>query len=127
MYTVIQGHIDVILLPKELTVKKPHFPVPPPFTKDWILTSLSQLNISGRMGLASAVQTISAEPPIFTSVGSWRTRMVGASGKGGRNLGESTWTQTGHGGRGSQVRGILEVSLEVMGLIRSALYMEHLD
>lgn len=89
MYTVIQGHIDVTLLPKEMTVKKPHFQAPPPFTKDSILTSLSQLNIPGRMGLASTVQTISVEPPIFTSVGSWRTRMVGASGKGGRNLGKA--------------------------------------
>lgn len=127
MYTVIQGHVDVILLPKELTVKKPHFPAPPPFIKDGILTSLSQLNISGRMGLASAVQTISAEPPIFTSVGSWRNRMVGASGKRGRNWGkhldpDRSWWKKVPGGRV-----ILEVSLEVVGMIQSALYMEHLE
>lgn len=88
VYIVIQGHIDVIPPPKELTIKKPPLPVPPPFTKGWLLTSLSQLNISGRMGLASTVQTMSTEPPIFTSVGSWRARMMGASG-GSRGLGKA--------------------------------------
>lgn len=63
-------------------------PQAPPFTKGLILTSLSQLNISGRMGLASTVQTMSTEPPIFTSVGSWRARMMGAS-REGRSLGKA--------------------------------------
>ena len=85
---IIQDHVDVIPPPKEFTVKKTHPQTPLPFTKGWILTSLSQLNIPGRMGLASTVQTISTEPPIFTSVGSWRTRIVGASG-GGKDLGKA--------------------------------------
>ena len=82
------------LFPKEFTGKKPHCPAPPPFTKGCILTSLSQLNIPGRMGLASTVQTMSTEPPIFTSVGSWRARMVGASGGRDRGLRKD---QIGHG------------------------------